>query len=216
MDAINRRQLRTRSRAWPSAVARALARSGVRPNQVSVASILFAAVAGGAFYLAGTSANWAAALWLVVAAAGIQLRLVCNLLDGLLAIEGGLKSKTGELFNEMPDRLADVLILLGAGLGLRDYPWGLTLGWTAALLAVLTAYVRLLGGSLGLQQDFGGPMAKQHRMFAMTVGALAAAAEHAVRGTRWALLAALAVIVSGCVVTLVLRTRRIARGLAAR
>ena len=216
MHAPNRRQLRTRSRAWPSAFARALARAGVRPNQVSVASIVFAAIAGGAYCLAGMVADWSASLWLVVAAAGIQLRLLCNLLDGLLAIEGGMKSKTGDLFNEMPDRVADVFILLGAGVALRDYSWGLTLGWSAALLAVLTAYVRLLGGSLGLPQDFGGPMAKQHRMFALTVGSLAAAAEHLVRGTRWALFGALVVITLGSVITAVLRTRRIARGLAAR
>jgi phosphatidylglycerophosphate synthase len=216
MHAPNRRQLRTRSRAWPSALARTLARAGVRPNQVSVASIVFAAISGGAFCLAGARADWTVALWLVVAGAGIQLRLLCNLLDGLLAIEGGMKSKTGDLFNEMPDRVADVFILLGAGVSVHHYPWGLTLGWSAALLAVLTAYVRLLGGSLGLPQDFGGPMAKQHRMFVLTVGSLAAAAEHLLRGTRWALVGALVVIAVGSVITAALRTRRIARGLAAR
>ena len=44
------------------------------------------------------------------------------------------------------------------------------LGWAAAVLAVLTAYVRVLGGSLGLTQHFIGPMAKQHRMFTLTLG----------------------------------------------
>lgn len=138
------------------------------------------------------------------------------MLDGLLAIECGLKSKTGDLFNEVPDRVADISILLGAGYALQYPTWGITLGWTAALLAVLTAYVRLLGGSLGLVQDFGGPMAKQHRMFALTVGALAAASEVLVRGTTWSLAIALAIIVAGSAITLVRRLAGISRALEAR
>jgi len=40
---------------------------------------------------------------------------VCNLLDGMVAIEGGLKTPAGELFNDVPDRISDPLILVGAG-----------------------------------------------------------------------------------------------------
>lgn len=220
MEITNRRQLRTRTRAWPPVVARALARAGATPNQVSVASVAFAAAAGSALAIAGVRATsgdaGVAALSLVVGAAGIQLRLLCNMLDGLLAIEGGLRTPTGDLYNEIPDRAGDILILVGAGCALRGLPGGLTLGWVAALLAVLTAYVRLLGGSLGLVQDFAGPMAKQHRMFVLTVGALAAAVEVSLRGTLWSLWAALVAIGFGAALTLVRRTRRIARGLRAR
>jgi phosphatidylglycerophosphate synthase len=155
-------------------------------------------------------------LLLVLAAACIQLRLLCNLLDGLLAIEGGLKSKTGDLYNELPDRAADIVILVGAGIPMRWLPEGLTVALIAAMLAVLTAYVRLLGGSLGLQQDFVGPMAKQHRMFTLTLGTLAAAAEFAIVGTLWSLYAALWVIAVGSAFTLLRRIRRIARALEAR
>jgi hypothetical protein len=35
-----------------------------------------------------------------------------------------------------------------------------------------TAYVRALGGAIGLAQDFCGPMAKQHRMALLTLGAV--------------------------------------------
>src|SRR5215475_6504615 len=82
---------------------------------------------------------------LVVAAAGIQLRLLCNLLDGMVAVEGGRGTKSGEVFNDAPDRLADVLIFVGAGYALRWPDWGSALGWAAAVVAVLTAYVRILG-----------------------------------------------------------------------
>jgi phosphatidylglycerophosphate synthase len=216
MEPANRRQLATRGRAWPSAIARALARLGVSPNQVSVASVLFAAASGFLFWRAGQHVGDSAGVWLIPAAAGIQLRLLSNLLDGLLAVEGGLKTPTGELYNEIPDRAGDILILLGAGLALRQYPAGIWLGVLATILAVLTAYVRLLGGSLGFKQDFGGPMAKQHRMFALTVGALAGATEHALNRTIWTLYIAVAVIAAGTLLTLVLRTGRIARQLRSR
>lgn len=153
---------------------------------------------------------------LVLGAAAIQLRLLCNMLDGLLAIEGGLRSTTGELFNEIPDRVADALILAGAGYALGRVGWGPALGWSAAVLAVLTAYVRMLGGSLGFAQDFSGPMAKQHRMFALTMGALIAAMEIAIRGRVAALWIAMVVIVAGSALTAALRIARIAQQLEAR
>jgi phosphatidylglycerophosphate synthase len=206
-EVVNRRELKTRSRAWPSAVARALARAGVTPNMVSLASIVFAGVSWLAY---SQTRGGRTAPWLLVAAAGIQLRLLCNMLDGLLAIEGGLKSKTGDLYNEIPDRVADVMILLGAGLAVSELPGASTLAWSAAILAVLTSYVRLLGGSFGFKQDFIGPMAKQHRMFTLSVGTLAAAIEMVSRGSSWSLYWALWVIAIGSAATLVRRTSRIA------
>ena len=92
------------------------------------------------------------------------------LFDGMVAIEGGKKSPTGAFWNEAPDRPADILILVGMGLGAD----AAALGWAAAALAVLTAYVRELGSSAGCGADFSGPMAKPHRMAVATGAALAA------------------------------------------
>ncbi len=228
-----RRELRTRSAGWPHAIARSLASARITPNQVSIASLVFAGIAGWAFWRAGRypmragdmfifmgdrARRWRtySAWWLVLGAAGIQLRLLCNMLDGLLAIEGGLKTKTGELFNEIPDRVADAMILAGAGYALGRGGWGPALGWSAAVLAVLTAYIRMLGGSLGFVQDFSGPMAKQHRMFVLTMGALVAAMELAIRGRVTALWIALVIIVAGSALTAALRIARIAQQLDAR
>ena len=144
--------------------------------------------------------------WLLGSAAGIQLRLICNLMDGMVAIEGGLKSKTGDVFNDLPDRFADLFLIVPAG-----YAAGLPeLGWCAGALAVFTAYVRTLGGALGLQQDFVGPMAKQQRMAILTVASIAAIWEPRT------LTAALAVIAAGSLVTVFRRTARILRLLEAR
>jgi phosphatidylglycerophosphate synthase len=230
---MSRRELSTGSAGWPQAMARRLASAGMKPNQISLASLVFAAIAAWAFYRVGRypmrsgnmfifmgerARRWRtySAWLLVLGAAGIQLRLLCNMLDGLLAIEGGLKTKTGELFSEIPDRIADVLILAGAGYALGHAGWGPALGWSAAVLAVLTAYIRMLGGTLGFAQDFSGPMAKQHRMFVLTMGALIAAMEIAIRGRVTALWIALVIIVAGSALTAVLRITRIVRQLEGR
>jgi phosphatidylglycerophosphate synthase len=204
-----RRELATRRAAWPGAVARWLARAGVRPNLVSIAGVVFAAIAGAAFVLTPWCAPAAGAGLLVVAAAGIQLRLLCNLLDGMLAVEEGLKTSTGEIYNDLPDRVADVLVLVAAGYSIRQLPYGPLLGWAAALLAVLTAYVRVLGGSLGLTQHFVGPMAKQHRMFALTLSAILAAFEVFFDRPARAMVAGLLTIAAGSLATVVRRTRLI-------
>jgi phosphatidylglycerophosphate synthase len=188
----------------------------VRPNAVSAASVVFAAAAGAllAFSLE-RGANVRAILY-VAAAASVQLRLLCNLVDGLLAVEGGLGSPSGEIWNDLPDRIADPLILVGAGLAIRGLPGGLVLGWVAALLALLTAYVRVLGGSVGLPQSFAGPMAKQHRMLAITVGCVASAVESVLGRPPRILFLALVVIVAGSAATVVRRTRQIVRQLESR
>lgn len=209
-----RRYLRTRERQWPRALAAALGDAGIRPNAISLLSIAFAALAGLALWRSGEiGGDW---FLFLTAAVAIQLRLLCNMLDGLLAVEGGFKSKVGDIYNEVPDRIADVVILVGAGYGVRILPFGEILGWSAALLAVMTAYVRLLAGSLGARQLFIGPMAKQHRMFVMTVGAVAAAIEHARLGTVRALWLALAVVVAGSIITFLRRLVRTASELESR
>ncbi len=182
-----------------------LARSSVTPNQISSISIVFAAL--GAIALVD-----ARPLALVGAAIGVQLRLLCNLIDGMVAIEGGKQSATGALYNEFPDRIADSLLLVALGYAC-GVPW---LGWLAALMAALTAYVRATGGALGLAQDFRGPMAKPQRMAVLTVACLAGAAEFEWNGTRWALVAAAVLIAAGSALTCVTRTRAIARALRAR
>src|SRR5262249_50246605 len=146
---------------------------------------------------APTARGNARAVLLAAGAAGIQLRLLCNLLDGMLAVEEGLKTPTGEIYNDLPDRIADGGILSGAGYAAELA----ALGWTAAACAIFTAYVRVPAGSLRASQRFIGPMAKQHRMFTLTVGALAAAAEARFALPPRAIAVALVTIAAGSIVT---------------
>ena len=146
---------------------------------------------------------------ILICALCIQGRLICNLLDGMVAIEGGKKSVLGALYNEFPDRVTDSIFFIALGY-VTQYP---AIGWACALLAALTAYVRVFGGSLGLEQDFRGPMAKQHRMAVMTTACLLAILEEAVIGTHTVLLYAAWLIALGSAITCVTRTKAIAKNL---
>jgi phosphatidylglycerophosphate synthase len=204
-DSANRRPIAARSNSLAQKFAAALARSHISPNQISVLSILFAA-AGAAMLLMVPNA-----VGLAACALCIQGRLICNLLDGMVAIEGGKKSALGQLYNEFPDRIADSILIVALGYACQQ-PW---LGWLGALLAALTAYVRVFGGALGLPQDFRGPMAKQHRMAVMTIACVAAVVEHRWLQSNYALLAAAAVIAMGSAITCITRSRAIAQSLTA-
>jgi phosphatidylglycerophosphate synthase len=157
-----RRPLASRSTRWAAVLSSGAIRAGLTADGISILSLVFAAA--GAAALLCLPAPWN----LVACAVGIQLRLLCNLLDGMVAVEGGRKTRVGVLYNEVPDRVADSLFIVALGYAIAS-PW---LGWLGALAAAVTAYVRLLGGTLGLAQDFRGPMAKQHRMAVMTLGCL--------------------------------------------
>jgi phosphatidylglycerophosphate synthase len=224
-----RRPLKSRDTGWARALAALLVRLRLRPNTISLLSVLFAAAAGKALWLLPEVGPRAAVALCIVAAAGIQLRLICNLLDGMVAIEGGMKSKTGEIWNDLPDRFADAFVLLGAGYSIADDfhvplpggwslggAFGPELGWLATALAILTAYVRLLGGAAGAMQQFCGPMAKPHRMAVVTVACLLVAGERALELPPRAMPLALAIVIVGCVVTVARRTALIARELEAK
>jgi phosphatidylglycerophosphate synthase len=200
---LNRRPLKTRSSRWAQRLAAFLASTAISANQISLLSVVFAAIGASALLVA--SGPWA----LVACAVCIQLRLGCNLLDGMVALEGGKKSPVGVLYNEIPDRIADSLFIVAAGYCVH-WPW---LGWCGALLAALTAYIRVLGGSLGLTQDFRGPMAKPHRMAVLTVGCLVGAGESARWGSHYVLLAAVLVITVGSLVTCATRILAMGRAL---
>lgn len=213
----NRRPLKTRSRAWAGALAAWLGKARISPDIISLFSVVFALLGGALLMVSGVEENTVLrGALLVVVALCIQLRLLANMLDGMVAVEHGLGSTAGPIWNELPDRIADALFLVGAGyaawaLGMTAGSW---LGWVCALLAVTTAYVRELGRGLGFPADFSGPMAKPHRMFALTVTCLVAAIEPLWNGDGHALMIGLAVIAAGTVWTLIRRTRTLAVRLA--
>ncbi len=200
-----RRPIASRNAAWARNLAGRLVLSGATPNQISMASVGFALLAFLLFWWAGNIAGaFARAFVLILAALAVQGRLLCNLLDGLVAIEGGMKEKDGAFWNEFPDRAADILIL--GGLGLAAGRPGL--GFLAAALAVTAAYVRELARANGGEADYRGPMAKQHRMAAVTAIAVLAAFWPIWGNAAWFIHMGLWVIILGTIATIGLRAQR--------
>ncbi|WP_439598342.1 CDP-alcohol phosphatidyltransferase family protein [Falsiroseomonas sp.] len=163
----DRRPIAARELALTGRVAGWLVARGASANGISGAGMVAGLLAGLA--LAGTA--WvpeaARPLWLAGALL-VQLRLLANLLDGMVAIGRGIASPVGELWNEVPDRVSDTAVLLGLGVAAGSPGWGLA----AALAAMATAYIRAVIKAAGAPSDFRGPMAKQHRMALVTALAL--------------------------------------------
>lgn len=208
--------MKTRQAAWANALAQLLVKLRVSANTISLGSIFFALGGASALYFSAQVSGGERALMLVLAMAGIQGRLLCNMLDGMVAIEGGRQTKSGEIFNDLPDRIADALVFIGAGYAAKLHWFGVELGFIAAALAIFTAYVRMLGGASGLKQSFIGPMAKQHRMFTLTLSCLFSIFETRFFNAGTVLWVALIIINLGCLITIWRRTARIARELESR
>ena len=208
MSDTNRRPLNSRDSAWAKRLATRLVESRITPNQISQASVGFAGLGFLLFWAASCTGGVVQFLGLILAAATIQARLICNLLDGMVAIEGGKSAKTGPFWNEAPDRAADILFLAGAGLAAHTS----ALGLAAAALAIATAYIRELGRAEGFPPVFSGPMAKPHRMAALTVGSLIAA----VYAPHWVLTVTLWIIAIGTAATILRRSHRLLTALNAR
>jgi phosphatidylglycerophosphate synthase len=204
-DNSDRRPLKSRNSKWAATLTRWFAQTSISPNQISIASMFAAALAGFAFWTTLYTDGYMRGLLFILAATFCQLRLICNLLDGMLAVEAGKSAPDGAFWNEFPDRVSDILILVGAGLATSH----LALGWAAAALAVLTAYIRELGKNCGAPTDYSGPMAKPQRMAVVTIAALAASIEPLVHDGRIVIFLALWVIVLGCVLTSLRRTKRL-------
>jgi phosphatidylglycerophosphate synthase len=150
----------------------------------------------------------------VAGAVLIQARLLCNMLDGMVAVETATASPVGELYNEVPDRVSDSATLVGLGYAIGGAP---VLGYLAAICALFVAYVRAAAKVAGAPQDYSGPMAKQHRMFTATLAAVYCAAapdawQPKWRDAAWGVPAlALAIICAGAAITAIRRLLRAGR-----
>ncbi|MBL9075204.1 CDP-alcohol phosphatidyltransferase family protein [Tabrizicola sp.] len=197
-EAENRRPLTSRNSAWAARLASWAVTREITPNQISQASMGFAAAGFFLYALSTQGDGLSQFLCLILAAATVQARLVCNLIDGMVAIEGGKGAKDGPFWNEAPDRVSDLLFFAGAGLaaGRPD------LGLLAAVLAIATAYIRELGRAEGFPPDFSGPLAKPQRMAVLTAGTAIAA----LYASEWTLTATLWIVVAGTAITILRRS----------
>ena len=138
-------------------------RAGVHPDTISYFSMVAAAAAAVCFW---RSAQLPALL--LLAPLFCALRLWCNMLDGMVALAAGRGSWRGEILNDLPDRVSDVIIFIGAAHSGWMHP---LVGYWAALFSLGTAYVGTLGQAVGAAREFCGVMSKPWRMVALGLGA---------------------------------------------
>ncbi len=206
---MQRREIKTRDKKWAQTLAKIISRINISPNTISVLSVVFALFSGIMFSLVGKDIVPENLYFIIPLFAVIfmQLRLLCNLIDGMVAVEHNKHSIYGDIFNEFPDRLSDSFILIGVGIGGQSQ-LSIILGLIAALLAMFTAYTRVLGGAIGTKQYFIGPMAKQHRMALLTFFTLFCLFLPEIHLIMFPILSS--VIILGCILTVYRRIMKIA------
>ncbi|XPV69824.1 MAG: CDP-alcohol phosphatidyltransferase family protein [Halarcobacter sp.] len=210
----SRRPLKVRSTAWSKNIASFLSKQNITPNQISLASIFFSILASICILLITKSeTNTNIWVWSILSAVFIQMRLLCNLFDGMVALEGGKSTKSGELYNDIPDRVSDSILFIALGYS-TSY---IEIGYLASLFAMMTAYVRVLGASMNAGSIFIGPMAKQHRMAILTICSLITPLENMfIEHSYYVLSFALFIIMLGSVLTVVNRAYNIYKILEAK
>src|SRR5205809_3939978 len=116
-------------------------RLGIPPDAISYLSIVAALAAALCFWKSGRN------LWLlVIAPLFCYLRLWFNMLDGMVAVAAGKASARGEIVNDLPDRISDVIIFS------RVAQRGLInplIGYWTAIFSLFSAYVGLFGQAIG-------------------------------------------------------------------
>jgi phosphatidylglycerophosphate synthase len=211
----DRRPIASRDRKSSQMAAEWLAKRGVSPNAISVAGMVCAVLAGLSFAATSRYTGIERLFW-ILGAVLVQARLLANMFDGMVAIATNKASAVGELYNEVPDRISDAAIFIGLGFAGGG---SMVLGLAATCAAFFAAYVRAMGKVAGARQEFCGPMAKQHRMFAVTLlGTYNCVApmgwQHYNLNDRIGLTSAntvLGIIIIGSLITAIRRLRRTAK-----
>lgn len=203
-EPTSRRPIAELFRLTAYAATRWCVRCGIHPDAISYLSILSAAIAAICFW----QSNKIPAL-LLVAPLFCYLRLWFNMLDGMVAIAANKASWRGEILNDLPDRISDVVIFVGVAHSGWMSP---IIGYWAAIFALLTAYVGLFGQAIGKHREFGGVMSKPWRMVALHLGAWATwtcrfCTYLDLTILDWTCL----VVIAGCLQTIVVRLKRIMR-----
>ena len=161
----SRRPIAGMFRATAHAAVNVVVRAGIHPDVFSYASIVAALAAGMLFW-----GSFRHPKYLILGAAFAFLRLWLNMFDGMVAVAAGKASKKGEIINDLPDRVSDVIIFVG----MAHSGWcHLLPAYWVAIMALLVAYVGLFGQAVGVHREFSGVMSKPWRIVALSIGAVA-------------------------------------------
>ena len=141
------------------------------------------------------------------------------MLDGMVALASGKASWRGEILNDLPDRRFGRSDFCRRRAQRLDES---SLGYWAAIAALLTAYVGMFGQAVGVQREFSGVMSKPWRMVTLHIGAWMTLAyvwaSHGVLrfGSLTILDWACLIVIAGCLQTMAIRLKRIMAALRAK
>jgi phosphatidylglycerophosphate synthase len=162
-EPASRRPIAQTFRQTAKAATQLCVRLRIHPDAISYASVVAALVAAICF-----SQSDACPWLLTIAPLFCYLRLWFNMLDGMVAVAAEKASARGEILNDLPDRISDVIIFVGVAHSGWMNP---IFGYWAAIFALFTAYVGLSGQAVGVQREFTGMMSKPWRMVVLSLGA---------------------------------------------
>jgi archaetidylinositol phosphate synthase len=142
-------------------------RAGLTPDAVSVVSLGFALLAGGAYTLAGVAvAGWEPdSRVYLLGAAFVFVNGWLDLLDGALARRQGVASRGGDLLDHVIDRYADVVVITGLAAGTAEY----LLGLLAVTGVLMTSYLGTQAQAVGLDRVYGGAVGRADRLVVIGV-----------------------------------------------
>lgn len=141
----------------------ALARSGWKPNTVTLLALAGSIAVGAAVSQAG-----ARPALLLLLPVWLFARMALNAIDGMMARELNMATRLGAILNELGDVLSDLALYLPLAFVSQEAQWPVVAFATGA---ILTEFCGVLGNTLGAGRRYEGPMGKSDRAF--LAGALA-------------------------------------------
>lgn len=131
-------------------------RNNVHPDVINLLALIMSLFTGVALLYASNYKILFLAVPLLV-----LLRIAFNALDGLVARAQGVSSKIGEVYNELYDRLSDIVIFVF--LAFAEYA-NAKLVLIALAAVLLNSYLGILGKSAGGSRVYKGFIGKADRM----------------------------------------------------
>jgi CDP-diacylglycerol--glycerol-3-phosphate 3-phosphatidyltransferase len=143
---------------------RFLLRTGISPNELSLAGLLVSALAGGLIGLG----------YFLPAAGAIVLEGILDSLDGVVARESGKASALGGFIDSVCDHYGDFTIHLGItwwGLTHKD-DWIVLLALVSLFGSVVGSHIRAKGEAMGIETKGTGWFTRMERTVVLLAGLL--------------------------------------------
>lgn len=132
------------------------------PNTLSALSLIFALGFGVFYYLSHSYT-------IIIAIILLILSSVFDAIDGKVARLRRMSSKRGDLVDHFFDRVADILMIVGMGLGAFSTPIYALVGLEGVLL---TSYMGTQSQALGLGRDYAGVVGRADRLVTILIFAI--------------------------------------------